>query len=65
MAQEKIIHYPNGAVKEKKYLLEGKMDGEYTTYFPGGQVMAQLHFVNGKETAPPSAIMQTGRFGKK
>ena len=44
MPQEKILHYANGAVKEKKRLLDGKLEGEYTTYFPSGQIMAQLIF---------------------
>jgi len=48
MPKEKVIHYPNGAIKEKKYLLEGKIHGQYTTYFPSGQIMAQLHFSSGK-----------------
>ncbi len=28
MPQEKILHYANGAVKEKKRLLDGKLEGE-------------------------------------
>ena len=57
MAQETIIHYPNGAVKEKKYLLEGKMDGEYTSYFPGGQIMAQLHFMQRQKKRPRHQLL--------
>jgi antitoxin component YwqK of YwqJK toxin-antitoxin module len=48
MAHESIVHYPNGAVKEKKFLVDGRLSGEYKTFFPSGQIMAHLHFLRGK-----------------
>ena len=61
MPKEKVIHYPNGAIKEKKYLLEGKIHGQYTTYFPSGQIMAQLHFSSGKKNGSAVSYYANGQ----
>jgi len=62
MPKEKIIYYPNGAVKEKKHLVEGKLDGDYTSYFPGGQIMAQLLFNRGKRNGPAVSYFVNGQI---
>ena len=67
MPQEKILHYPNGAVKERKRLSDGKLEGEYTTYFPSGQIMAQLIFRQGKRSGPAVSYYRSEerRVGKE
>src|SRR4030066_117377 len=47
--EEKKLFFPNGNIKERKFLLEGKLEGEYISYFNDGQIMANLHFVRGKK----------------
>ena len=47
--EEKKLFFSNGFLKERKFLQDGKLEGEYTSYFNNGQIMAQLHFVRGKK----------------
>ncbi len=52
MPQEKILHYANGAVKEKKRLWTENWKAN-TQLFPERQIMAQLIFRQGKRSGPP------------
>ncbi|MFH1080487.1 MAG: hypothetical protein V1766_09550 [Pseudomonadota bacterium] len=35
-AKNEVSYYEKGQIKEKKHSLNGKLDGEYTSYFGNG-----------------------------
>ena len=46
--KEEISSDEKGQVREKKSTLNGKLEGEYTSYYGNGKVMAHLYFRNGR-----------------
>lgn len=48
--QEKIETYGTGAVSRRYQLVDGKIEGVMTDYFPDGRIKAERRFKNGKQT---------------
>ena len=57
--------YDSGAVKEKKILLKGKLDGEYVSFFENGQPMVQVKFVNGLKQGEAVSYYRNGSLRGK
>jgi antitoxin component YwqK of YwqJK toxin-antitoxin module len=47
--EENKLLFSDGTIKEKKFLQDGKLEGEYTSYYNNGQIMAHLFFFHGKK----------------
>jgi antitoxin component YwqK of YwqJK toxin-antitoxin module len=47
--EEKTLLFPDEKIKERKFILEGKREGEYTSYYHSGQVLAHINFIRGKK----------------
>ncbi|NTW77872.1 MAG: hypothetical protein HGB33_08920, partial [Syntrophaceae bacterium] len=45
--EEKKQFYPDGTLKELMFIKDGKIEGEYTSYFQNGRIIAHLRFADG------------------
>ncbi len=63
--EENNLFFPDGSIKERKFLQEGKLEGEYTSYFNNGQIMAQLHFVHGKKNGAAATYYHNSQVREK
>ncbi len=48
--QEKVETYGTGAVSRRYQLVDGKIEGVMTDYFPDGRIKAERRFENNKQT---------------
>ena len=55
-------YYDSGSVKEKKFLLKGKLDGEYVSLFENGQPMVIVKFVNGLKEGEAVSYYRNGNI---
>ena len=63
--KEVVSYYEKGQIREKKFLRDGKIHGEYTSYFGNGQVMARLHFEAGIRNGEAVTYYKHGQLREK
>jgi len=64
-SKEEVSYDEKGQIKEKKVSLDGKLHGEYTSYFGNGQIMTRLFFANGHREGGAVSYLKTVSSGKK
>jgi len=42
-AEEQKLFFSDGSIREKKIIKNGKLEGEYTSYYKNGQILGQLY----------------------
>ena len=55
-----INYYINGTIMNKGTLVNGKLDGEYTTYFENGKIKSVSHYQNGILNGPAITYYTNG-----
>ena len=63
--EEKTLLFPDEKIKERKFVREGKLEGEYLSYYHKGQVLAQINFIRGKKNGAAVIYYQDGHVREK
>ena len=63
--REEISRDDRGRLRERKFTLRGKTEGEYTSYFGNGQVMVRMNFHNGRKEGEAVSFYPDGQDARK
>jgi antitoxin component YwqK of YwqJK toxin-antitoxin module len=63
--REEVSRDDRGRLRERKFTLRGKIEGEYTSYFANGQVMVRMGFCNGRKEGEAVSFYPDGQMREK
>jgi antitoxin component YwqK of YwqJK toxin-antitoxin module len=63
--KEEESHDEKGRLTEKKFTLNGKLEGEYTSYYDNGQIMVRLFFRNDKREGESASYYRDAQVREK
>ncbi len=63
--QEEVSRDDRGRLRERKFTLHGKIEGEYTSFFGNGQMMVRMSFRNGRKEGEAVSFYPDGKMREK
>ena len=60
--REEVSRDDRGRLRERKFILRGKIEGEYISYFANGRIMVRMNFLNGRKEGEAVSFYPDGQM---